>query len=545
LKISLPGICLALVFQAVALGQTASTTSLTASSSPSNYGQPVTLTATVTSGATGKVTFYDGVTILGIGTISGTQASISTVMLPSGNRKLRAYYQGNGTYGASSSVSVPQSVVAGVSMGLRPPISFPAPFQSSGMAVADFNGDHKQDLALVDTYGNAVDIYLGNGDGTFPSAVAYPVGTAPGSVVIADFNGDGVADLAITTSGNSVDIFLGNGDGTFQPALNSVLSGILTALATGDFNGDGKADLVFADASNNLDVVLGNGDGTFGDTIFVSAGASTVSVAVADFNGDGRADLVITYQYPGNVGVLLGNGDGTFQNPITQSIAPSLTSVIVADFNGDGKPDMVAYAPSSNPQGGLGIIVLLGNGDGTFETAGRYFTGFFLGSVAVEDFNGDGIPDIAVTGTIVGNGSVAIMFGNGDGTFGNTEFYNAPFNLGPSTAGDFNGDGIPDLVMTGSNTACVLLGGAIVNPPVTIQTIPSGLQFKIDGGALQTAPQTVNLAPGNHTIAVSTQNGSPGTQYVFSSWSDGGLASHSITVSAPKTYTAISRRSIN
>jgi uncharacterized repeat protein (TIGR01451 family) len=424
------------------------------------------LTATVTSGATGKVTFYDGVTILGIGTISGGQASITTVMLPSGNRSLRAYYQGNGTFAGSSSAQLPQEVIAGVSLGLRHPINFPAPFQSSGMAVADFNGDHKRDLALVDSYGNAVDIYLGNGDGTFQSAVAYPAGTTPGSIVVADFNGDGFADLAVITSGNSVDIFLGNGDGTFQPALNSVLSSILFAVAAGDFNGDGKADLVFADASNNLEVVLGNGDGTFGDTILVSAGGSTQSIAVADFNGDGKADLVVTYGYGGNVGVLLGNGDGTFQNPITQNIARSLTSVIVADFNGDGKTDIVAYAPSSNTQGGLGITVLLGNGDGTFETAGYYFTGLFLGSVAVEDFNGDGIPDIAVTGNLIGDGSVAIMPGNGDGTFGNTAFYYAPFDLGPSIAGDFNGDGIPDLVTAGSNTACVLPGGAL--PDLTI-----------------------------------------------------------------------------
>src|ERR1035438_4957287 len=108
-----------LVFQAALFGQTQNSTSLTASPNPSNYGQPVTLTATVTSGATGKVTFYDGVTILGVGTLSGTRASISTVMLPSGKQKLRAYYHGDGAYAPSSSTSIQQTVTAGQSLALR------------------------------------------------------------------------------------------------------------------------------------------------------------------------------------------------------------------------------------------------------------------------------------------------------------------------------------------------------------------------------------------------------------------------------------------
>jgi uncharacterized protein (TIGR03437 family) len=73
---------------------------------------------------------------------------------------------------------------------------------------------------------------------------------------------------------------------------------------------------------------------------------------------------------------------------------------------------------------------------------------------------------------------------------------------------------------------------------VTIQTSPEGLRFSVDG-ASYTAPQTLSLSQGSHTIAVATpQAGAAGTQYVFSSWSDGGAASHSITVSGSATYTA-------
>jgi hypothetical protein len=96
------------IYPAIALAQIPTNTTIAASPNPSNYGAPVTLTAIVGAGATGKVTFYDGVTILGVGTISGGQANLTTIMLPSGNRSLRAYYQGDGAYAGSSSEILPQ-----------------------------------------------------------------------------------------------------------------------------------------------------------------------------------------------------------------------------------------------------------------------------------------------------------------------------------------------------------------------------------------------------------------------------------------------------
>jgi hypothetical protein len=106
--------------------------------------------------------------------------------------------------------------------------------------------------------------------------------------------------------------------------------------------------------------------------------------------------------------------------------------------------------------------------------------------------------------------------------------------------GDFNGDGRTDLVFAGTASGggyTVLLGNAIA--PITIQTNPTGLQFTVDSGTAQTAPQTINLTPGTHTIAVaSTQAATPGTQYVFTGWSDSGAASHTINANFPATYTA-------
>src|ERR1035441_3319900 len=240
LTIALAGLTL----QCATLAQTPSSTKFLASPNPSNYSQPVTLTAIVTAGASGKVTFYDGVTILGVGALSGTQATLTTVMLPPGNRKLRAYYNGDGTYAASSSALLPQTVVAGSSLGFRTPVSDPATLGLFVVAVGDFNGDSRQDVVMVDGERNTIEIYLGNGDGTFQSALAYAVGALPVLAVAGDFNGDGKMDLAVTNNqSNNVSILLGNGDGTFQPAVNYPAANA-NALAVGDFNGDGKADLV-------------------------------------------------------------------------------------------------------------------------------------------------------------------------------------------------------------------------------------------------------------------------------------------------------------
>ncbi len=163
----------------------------------------MSLTATVTPGATGRVTFYDGSTILGISSISGTQATLATVMLPSGNRSLRAYYAGNATYAPSSSAVVPQNVVAGASLGLKPAVNYPGGFRPTRSATGDFNGDLKQDLVVTDQTGGAR-IFLGNGDGTFQTALNHFLYALPNSVVVADFNGDTKADLAFVVNGTSV-----------------------------------------------------------------------------------------------------------------------------------------------------------------------------------------------------------------------------------------------------------------------------------------------------------------------------------------------------
>jgi len=181
-----------------------------------------------------------------------------------------------------------------------------APASALMPAVGDFNGDGKLDIATTgggyDYTENLVTILLGNGDGTFslPQSPVFATGSNPWAIVAADFNGDGKLDLAIVNyDGNSLTILLGNGDGTFAPAPGSPITVGLSpiALAVGDFNSDGKADLVVANQTDNtLSILLGNGDGTFTPAASSPFALGTVpsSLAVGDFNSSGRLGIAVT-----------------------------------------------------------------------------------------------------------------------------------------------------------------------------------------------------------------------------------------------------------
>jgi hypothetical protein len=167
-------------------------------------------------------------------------------------------------------------------------------------------------------------------------------------------------------------------------------------VAVGDFDDDGTPDLAVANlGSNTVSVLLGNGNGSFQAPRSYAAGSKPQSVAAGDFNGDGVPDLAVanagSYPYTdGSVSVLLGNGDGTFRAAVSYAAGTAPTSVAVGDFNGDGLLDL-AVADAG------GVRVLLGNGDGTFRTTPiSYVSGVSPNSVAVADFNGDGWPDLAV-----------------------------------------------------------------------------------------------------------------------------------------------------
>jgi RHS repeat-associated protein len=334
------------------------------------------------------------------------------------------------------------------------------------IAVGDFTGKGKLDLAVPNFYDSTVTILLSNGDGTFTPAIGNPVavGWNPVFAAVGDFNGDGKLDLAVANSGrNTVTILLGNGDGTFTPASGSpvAVGNVPYSIAVGDFNGDGKLDLAVANSgSNTVTILLGNGDGTFTPAIGspVAVGSKPYSVAVGDFNGDGRLDLAVANGLDNTVTILLGNGDGTFTPAIGSPVAVGSVpfTIAVGDFDGDGKPDL-AVANGRDTT----VTILLGQGGGAFKPAPQspVTVGDGPGSIAVGDFNGDGKLDLAV-GNAAGMAVETILLGNGDGTFQPAPGSPVTVSQGSDAIalGDFNGDGTPDLAVANqwNNTVTIL-----------------------------------------------------------------------------------------
>jgi hypothetical protein len=335
------------------------------------------------------------------------------------------------------------------------------------VAVADFNGDGNLDVAVTGIVGNNVSVRLGNGDGTVMITPRYGAGGVAAGV--ADLNADGIPDL-VTVSGGTVSVYLGNGDGTFQSAVNYDVGHGATSVAVADVNGDGIPDLIVAnrdvrecnprfgctDYPGGINVLLGNGDGTFQAPLeFGSFDAR--SVEVGDFNNDGILDLVVmksdlTNPTVRTMSVLLGNGDGTFQSSADVTLTPGPFIVKVGDLNGDGNADIVF----TNNDPTRNLSVMLGNGDGTFQPAVNYSIPGYLGSIALNDLNGDGILDLITTaGTL---GDVIVMLGNGDGTFQDAQSYGTNSVATSIAVADFNNDGKPDIAVGGYGGVKVLLG---------------------------------------------------------------------------------------
>ena len=478
---------------------------LSASPGTSVFGAPVTLTLTVSpASATGLVTFYDGVTLLGTKPLSSGMASLSTILLPAGIRKLKAYYAGDGVDlpGTSNIVTQTVNAVAGPSLLSLPSMTIGT--QPYSVTVADFNGDGKADLVVVNSLDGTVGVLMGKGDGTFKPQVTYPA-TGAWWVGVADFNGDGKPDLAVANGSGSgfnlsnVAILLGNGDGTFQPEIASSIPGYAQQfLAIGDFNGDGKADIVVSNCCNEnyVSVLIGNGDGTFQPPVNYPTGSDPWSIALGDFNGDGKTDLAVANYYGGTVSILMGNGDGTFQPKVDYAVGAGPVSVTAGDFNGSGQQSLAVGTQS-------GVInILLNSGSGTFEV----LAGFPAGTTSVEgvtsgDFNGDGVLDLAVAGA---DGSVAVLRGNGNGAFQPAVAYTVGCNAHSVAVGEFNGDGKADLAVVGNCTSSAQLP---VNNYLTIFLgAPSALGIAVTDSGNFKMEQS-----GTYTVTVSNQAGAAPT----------------------------------
>jgi len=505
------------------------TTTLTIAPNPVVAGAATTLTATISPMPTGcsplgSVSFYIGPTLLGTGTVNSS--GVATLLLSdlvTGFYSVTAEYSGD-TSGVHGSISAPVTIhvtsaaVAAVTLAVSAPsittgtattltatvLNGISPVTSGTVTFCDATAAHCEGTAIFGTatltssgtaalkYTFGVGTYSIEAVFTGENALQGAVSTAHPLAVTG--NGLLPTDTSLSVSGSvgnytlvgavaalGIAPLLGNvtfldtsngsalvGTAALDPATLAYgltpLSDSLTEdeelgnVVTGDFNNDGILD--FALINNNdgavVSVFIGNGDGSFQNEVNYTVESYATDLKVGDFNGDGKLDLVMANPCDceiSTVSVLLGNGDGTFQTQTTYNVGPGALGVAVGDFNGDGIQDLV----TANLEGN-NVSVLLGRGDGTFQSQVLYAAGVDPISVAVGDFNGDGVPDLAVANLQASN--VSVLLGIGDGTFQTQVTYAVGNNPSYILAADFNKDGKLDLVVTNQNdaTISVLLG---------------------------------------------------------------------------------------
>lgn len=321
---------------------------------------------------------------------------------------------------------------------------------SGALFVNDFNQDSKPDLLTSDGTMN-----IGQGDGTFITGTPVTIAAGLSVVAVADFNGDRKLDLLVANlcstpsscSSTTAAVLLGNGNGTFQTGvLVSLTAAGLQAVAAADLNGDGDADVVGVFSDGTVQVFLNEGGGTFASGVpYISGASLTYELALGDFNGDHLTDIVVSTtgsdpnaQFGGEQKVLLGNGDGTFQTAKSSlgTVEPFLAAT--ADFNHDGNMDLAVA--DCNLIYGCDVFVLLGVGDGTFQLSTPLYPGTppleGMGQIAVSDFNGDGKCDLIVENPALGSQvSGQIFLGNDDGTFPKTTTYSVDNQSGQPRSG--------------------------------------------------------------------------------------------------------------
>jgi outer membrane protein assembly factor BamB len=346
------------------------------------------------------------------------------------------------------------------------------PLPTADVAVADMDGDGKLDLVAARAYDTgSVGVFLGNGEGAFRSLGDVPLATEADALAVGDFNDDGHPDaVVINTYGESSggpggNVLLNAGTGGLLAPSRFDTGTYPTSVATADLNGDGHLDLLIM-TGLGVGVFLGKGDGTFKAPVYYEGyDASEIepTPTLGDVNGDGKLDIVVPDVT--TIDLLLGQGDGTFAAAISIPTQSQAELASVGDVNGDGKADLVAT--SGFAQSGT-VTVLLGHGDGTFGTPAVYAAGVEASAVAMADMNGDGAVDVVVANA--GSGSISVLLGNGDGTFQNQLAFSTTGAPGDFRIADLNGDGHPDLaiVTNSSDGVEVLLGqcpGPSPSPP--------------------------------------------------------------------------------
>ncbi len=320
------------------------------------------------------------------------------------------------------------------------------------------DGDSIPDVVVTNGQSDTLTVRLGNSDGSLQAATHYAsvpnIGEPliPIAPVLTELNGDGALDIIVVNTGEggsgpgSLGVLLGNGDGTFQNVQTYTSGTYPVAVVAGDLNQDGKMDAVTGHfISKNVGVLLGNGDGTFQPAVFYATGAvgDVTALALGDLDGDGNLDVTASVLSGQQILIFLGKGDGTLQAPSAISVG-IIISLGLADLNGDTRLDLIAAIQDDI------IAILIGNGDGSFQIPTFFKAGKNPGSLVIADIDGDGKIDLLTENE--NDALIALLMGNGDGTFKTPVFFEAGTSPSWIALGDINQDGAFDLFMTDRNS---------------------------------------------------------------------------------------------
>jgi hypothetical protein len=301
---------------------------------------------------------------------------------------------------------------------------------------------------------DALGILFGYGNGSFSDTIIYSTGaySQPIDIAVGDFKSDNISDLAITNYGNNnIMVLFGIGDGFFFLGTTYSTGDPSSpyALAVGDFNNDTRLDIaVTSGASNNIRIFLGNGPHLFGSMTpyKIYDGSKPHSIAIGDINNDGHQDIVLANYGSDSVGVILGLANRSFNYLIRYLYGSGSTpySIALAHFNDDSYLDIVVANFGTD-----NIAISLGFGNGTFAFATLYPTGTGSAphSVTVADLDNDKRLDIAVANS--GTSQLFLLYGNGNGTFGNETIYGLGYKYNPYSIAvkDLNQDNQLDIVI--------------------------------------------------------------------------------------------------
>ena len=441
--------------------------------------------------------------------------------------------------------------------------SLPTGSLPAQIATADLTGDRSNDLVVRNAGDGTLSVYFNtaNESGPFSPPVTLTVGPGASDVTLADVSGDGRTDIVVTyRATGEVGVLRNLGPGVFAPPViypaGSGLYAVTSAggpatvttleatagVAAGALTAGGPADLVAIDpGSNTFSVLSGLGGGRFANPVVLPTATPAIAVLVADLEGNGIPDTIVLSA--SGVTVYRGDGKGGFlPDPFTISAGPDPTGMTLADLSGDGKLDLLVGDAYGD------LLVLLGNGDGTFQpyrsadqnvalavlpngsktpdfifadqkldrVAVDYASGQTIltdrtngllapGAVVLADLSGDGIDDLIVANS--GSNNVLVYPGLGNGQFGpelngGKGFFTGTNPVGITVA---NLNGRPDLVVAnqGSNDVSILLNVATADGGFTFVPGP-----RLAGGDGPVATVVTNVPGGAFPDLLISDSGS-------------------------------------